>query len=163
DTWSTPDDAQSVGSVVTLGKFRAIDLGDLLWNKEMPLACPNNLVGAVDLYMVTGHGAEVCSAAPFVQAIHPRVAVMQNGTRQGAAAGSMRVLRMSPDFEDLWQLHWSYNAGVDLNSPAALIANVDDPAVLAGVIVPPARGAGAAGQQAGSTAAPPGPPAAAAA
>jgi beta-lactamase superfamily II metal-dependent hydrolase len=163
DTWSTPDDAQSVGSVVTLGKFRAIDLGDLLWNKEMPLACPNNLVGTVDLYMVTGHGAEVCSAAPFVQAIHPRVAVMQNGTRKGGAAESIRVLRMSPDFEDLWQLHWSYNAGVDLNSPAAFIANVDDPAVLAGVIVPPARGAGAAGQQAGSTAAPPGPPAAAAA
>jgi beta-lactamase superfamily II metal-dependent hydrolase len=162
DTWSTPDDAQSVGSVITLGRFRAIDLGDLLWNKEVALTCPNNMVGTVDLYMVTGHGAEVCSAAPFVQAIHPRVAVMQNGTRKGGAAESMRVMRMSPDFQDLWQLHWSYNAGLDLNSPAAFIANVDDPAVLAGVIVPQARGAAppAAAPAPGRAAAPAAPPAA---
>jgi len=160
ETWSTPDDAQSVGSVITLGKFRAIDLGDLLWNKEMPLVCPNNLVGTVDLYMVTGHGAEVCSAAPFVQAIHPRVAVMQNGTRKGGAAESMRTIRMSPDFQDLWQLHWSYNAGIEQNSPGALIANIDDPATLAGIIAPPPRGTAAPGAPAAGAGQPPSAPAA---
>src|SRR3954451_23480681 len=32
-----PENAQSVGSVVTFGQFRSIDLGDLLWNKEFEL------------------------------------------------------------------------------------------------------------------------------
>ena len=30
----TDDNSQSVGSVITFGQWRAIDLGDLLWNKE---------------------------------------------------------------------------------------------------------------------------------
>ncbi len=135
-TWSTPDDDQSVGSVVTLGKFRAIDLGDLLWDHAMDLTCPNNLIGAIDLYMVSGHGAEVCSAAPFVQAIRPRVAIMQNGTRKGGDVVSFQTLRASPGFQDLWQLHWGYKAGVEQNSPGALIANVEEPATVAGVIAP---------------------------
>ena len=136
-TWSTPDDDQSVGSVVTLGKFRVIDLGDLLWDHAMDLTCPNNLVGAVDLYMVTGHGAEVCSAPPFLQAIRPRVGIMQNGTRKGGDLVSFQALRAMTGFEDLWQLHWAYKAGIEQNSPAALIANVDEPAAIAGVIAPP--------------------------
>ena len=135
-TWSTPDDDQSVGSVVALGKFRAIDLGDLLWDHAMDLTCPNNLLGAIDLYMVSGHGAEVCSAAPFVQAIRPRVAIMQNGTRKGGDVVSFQTLRASPGFQDLWQLHWAYKAGVEQNSPGALIANVEEPATVAGVIAP---------------------------
>ena len=39
------EDASSVGSIISLGSFRMIDLGDLTWNKEKELACPNNLVG----------------------------------------------------------------------------------------------------------------------
>ena len=39
------------GTLVTYGKFRFIDLGDLTKQKEMPLVCPNNLVGTVDLYL----------------------------------------------------------------------------------------------------------------
>ena len=31
------------------GQFRLIDLGDLLWNKEQELMCPNNPIGTVDL------------------------------------------------------------------------------------------------------------------
>jgi len=43
---ATPDDnAASVGSVVTYGQFRLIDLGDLLWNKEGELMCPSNPIG----------------------------------------------------------------------------------------------------------------------
>ena len=36
----TDDNGQSVGSVITFGQFRAIDLGDLLWNKENELDVP---------------------------------------------------------------------------------------------------------------------------
>ena len=45
-----PDDAQSVGSVVILGQFRALDFGDMWRTKELELMCPNNPIGTVDLY-----------------------------------------------------------------------------------------------------------------
>ena len=39
------ENAQSVGSVVTFGKFRVAHLGDVTWNKEFDLMCPMNRVG----------------------------------------------------------------------------------------------------------------------
>ena len=43
-------------------------------------------------------------------------------------------MRSSPGLEDIWQLHWSYNAGIELNSAGVFIANIDDPATIAGVL-----------------------------
>jgi beta-lactamase superfamily II metal-dependent hydrolase len=40
---ATPENFESVGVVVRYGSFRLIDLGDLTWNQEHKLACPNNL------------------------------------------------------------------------------------------------------------------------
>jgi len=139
---ATPDDnAASVGSVVTYGQFRLIDLGDLLWNKEGELMCPNNPVGTVDLFMVTHHGLAQSNADPLILGVRPRVAVMQNGTRKGGAIPVFETLRKSPGFEDVWQLHWSYTAGIEHNAPGVFIANVDDPATIAGVLTTPAGGA----------------------
>ena len=45
------ENAQSVGSVVTYGKFRVAHLGDLTWNKEFDLMCPANRIGTVDLFV----------------------------------------------------------------------------------------------------------------
>ena len=42
------------------------------------------------------------------------------------------VLYESPRLEDLWQLHWSYNVGLD-NTPATFVANIEDNATIAGV------------------------------
>jgi competence protein ComEC len=138
---ATPDDnAASVGSVVIYGQFRLIDLGDLLWNKEGELMCPNNPVGTVDLFMVTHHGLAQSNADPLILGVRPRVAVMQNGTRKGGAIPVFETLRKSPGFEDVWQLHWSYNAGIEHNAPGVFIANVDDPATIAGVLTTPAGG-----------------------
>src|SRR5689334_17045104 len=39
------ENARSVGVLITYGKFRFLDLGDLTKKKEMELACPNNLIG----------------------------------------------------------------------------------------------------------------------
>jgi hypothetical protein len=57
---------------------------------------------------------------------------MQNGTTKGAAVEVMQTLRSSPGLEDVWQIHWSYTAGLEHNAPGAFIANLEDPAVLAG-------------------------------
>jgi competence protein ComEC len=50
------ENSRSVGVLITFGKFRFIDLGDLTNRKELGLACPKNLIGTVDLYLTTHHG-----------------------------------------------------------------------------------------------------------
>jgi hypothetical protein len=141
----TDDNSQSVGSVITFGQFRAIDLGDLLWNNELDLVCPSNPVGTVDVYFVTHHGLDASGAPPLVHGVQPRVAIMQNGTRKGAGAQAVATIRSSPGLEDLWQLHWSYNAGIEQNSAGVFIANVDDAATIANVLTAPPHGGGPAG------------------
>src|SRR5215212_7252003 len=138
----TDDNGQSVGSVITFGQFRAIDLGDLLWNNELDLVCPSNPVGTVDVYFVTHHGLDASGAPPLVHGVQPRVAIMQNGTRKGAGAQAVATIRSSPGLEDLWQLHWSYNAGIEQNSAGVFIANVDDNATIAGILTAPPRQGG---------------------
>ena len=134
---ATPDDnAQSVGSVITFGEFRALDLGDLLWNNEFDLVCPRNMLGVVDLYLVTHHGLDRSGSPALVHSVLPRVAVMQNGPRKGGAPTTFQTLRESPGLEDIWTSHWSYAAGVEHNSPGVFIANMDDMATIAGIIDP---------------------------
>jgi competence protein ComEC len=145
---ANPDDnAASVGSVITFGQFRAIDLGDLLWNEEVELMCPNNPVGTVDLYMVTHHGLAQSGADALVHGVRPRVAVMQNGTRKGGAVTALEIMRKSPGLEDIWQLHWSYHAGIEHNPAGVFIANVDDAETIANVLTsPPPAGRGGGGR-----------------
>jgi competence protein ComEC len=159
DASPTDDNAQSVGSVITFGQFRAIDLGDLLWNKENELVCPNNPVGTVDVYFVTHHGLDASGSPALIDAVQPRVAVMQNGTRKGGGVEAIKAMRSSSGFEDLWQLHWSYNAGLELNSAGVFIANIDDTATIANVLTG-ARGGGPGGSgPGGQGGAPQNPPA----
>ena len=130
-----PDDnAQSVGSVITFGRFRVLDLGDLLWNEEHDLVCPRNMIGPVDLYMVTHHGLASSGSPQLVHGVRPRVAVMQNGATKGGTPTAFQILRTSPGLEDVWTLHWSYAAGVDHNSPGAFIANLESDAGIASVL-----------------------------
>ena len=64
-------------------------------------------------------------------------------SRKGGAPGVFRVLQETSGIEDLWQLHWSYNAGLE-NTPARFIANVDEPATIAEVLTTPTTGVPAA-------------------
>ncbi len=123
---SIPDNGYSAGFVLTFGRFRTIDLGDLTWNHEGQLACPTNRIGTIDLYLITHHGINQSSAPALVHALQPRVAIMNNGTRKGGAVETFQTLESSPGFEDLWQLHWSYNVMTDHNAPGVFIANLDD-------------------------------------
>ncbi len=141
-----PDNGESAGFVLTYGRFRTIDLGDLTWNGELDLMCPTNRIGTVSVYLTSHHGLERSGSPALVHALQPQVAVMNNGTRKGGTADAFRVLHETPGLEDLWQLHWSYNAGLD-NAPAIFVANVDDNATVANVLTTPApagRGGGPA-------------------
>ena len=70
--------------MIAFGRFRMLDLGDLTWNKEQELVCPNNLLGTVDVYLTTHHGAAtVGTRRVIVHALKPRVAIMNNGPKKG--------------------------------------------------------------------------------
>jgi len=138
DSASPDDNSQSVGSVIGFGRFRILDLGDLLWNNEFDLVCPRNMLGTVDLYLVTHHGLDRSGSPVLVHAVQPRVAVMQNGTRKGGDPATFATLRSSPGLEDIWTLHWSYAGGIEHNAPGVFIANVDSLATIANVLNPAA-------------------------
>ena len=133
------ENARSVGVVVGYGRFRVLDLGDLTWNKEHDLVCPNNLLGPIDLYITTHHGLNLSGTPALVHAIRPRVALMNNGPRKGASREAWTTVRTSPGLEDLWQLHYAVqrpgnpafhesgeSGGKELNVPEPFIANLDE-------------------------------------
>jgi beta-lactamase superfamily II metal-dependent hydrolase len=117
------ENKNSVGMVISVGKFRMSDFGDLTWNKEHDLACPNNLIGTVDLYVVSHHGKETSSLPIIIHAMRPRVAVMNNGANKGAEIPTFVTLKSSPGLEDLWQLHYGVEAA-KRNSPEQFLANL---------------------------------------
>jgi competence protein ComEC len=140
------ENAQSVGSLVTFGRFRALHLGDVTWNKEFELMCPNNPIGTVDLWMVSHHGQAISNAPVLAHAIRPRVAIMNNGTRKGGQPDAMRVIQSAPGLEDLWQMHFSQLSGQEYTVPGLFIANPVDEEPAAMPIAPiaaPAPGPGA--------------------
>lgn len=118
-----PEDTASVGVVVQYGRFRFANFGDLPWNQEILLLCPNNRVGRIDVYEAAGHGRE---PTPAASAMAPRVAVLDNGARKGGGAATLKGFRASPGFEDLWQLHKNLMAGADGNPPDEFTANFED-------------------------------------
>ena len=122
------EDPQSVGIHVTFGKFRTVHLGDLTKNKEFELMCPNNRLGTVDALLGLHHGQASSNSPVMVYALHPLVAIMNDGTRKGGEPETMRTVHSSPGLEDLWQLHFSLLSGQEYTQPGMFIANtVDDP------------------------------------
>ena len=117
------ENAQSVGTHVTFGRFKAVHMGDLTWNKESELMCPANRLGTADLLIVSHHGQAVSNSEVLVHALAPRVAIMNNGTRKGGQPDAMKVLHSSPGLEDLWQLHFSLLSGQEYTVPGLFIAN----------------------------------------
>jgi len=120
------ENTRSVGVLITHGKFRFLDLGDLTKKKELELACPNNLLGTVDLFLVTHHGADLSNPKALVWALHPRVAVIDNGARKGASPAAWQIVHDSPGLEDLWQLHYAAESDRDHNMDPDNIANVKE-------------------------------------
>jgi competence protein ComEC len=119
------ENAQSVGLLYTFGKFRMLDLADLTWNKELDLMCPNNPIGAIDLLMVSHHGNDISNSPALIHALHPKVTVMNNGSRKMGMPEALKTIKASPGLQAAYQLHWSENAPND-NPPDEFIANLRD-------------------------------------
>ncbi|RRA50014.1 ComEC/Rec2 family competence protein [Acidipila sp. EB88] len=122
----TTENARSLGILIEWGKLRILDLGDLTWDKERPLVCPVNKVGKVDLLIVSHHGFEQSSSPALVDAVAPRVAIMDNGARKGGSPRVLGVVAGAPSKPALWQLHFSQEGGPAHNTEPAHIANLHD-------------------------------------
>jgi competence protein ComEC len=120
------ENARSVGILVSYGDFRMIDLGDLTWNKEFDLVCPSNKIGPVDVYLVSHHGMNMSGSPQFVHALHPRVALMNNGARKGGSPEIWQTIHDTPGMLDIWQVHFAVPGGKEHNSSDTVIANIDE-------------------------------------
>jgi competence protein ComEC len=120
------ENARSVGTVLTFGRLRIVDLGDLTWDKELDLVCPNNKLGRADIFVVSHHGMDLSNSPALVHALQPRVAVFDNGAKKGAAASAWDVVKSSPGLEDIWQLHFADANGQEHNASDPFIANVTE-------------------------------------
>ena len=127
---AAPDDptenSASLGVLVTYGKFRFLDLGDLTKKAEVAMVCPNNPIGRVDVFLVNHHGLDQSNSKALVTAIHPRVAIMNNGPHKGGSPAAWQTVHESPGLDDLWQLHYAMDSDKAHNSAENLIANLND-------------------------------------
>ena len=117
------ENAHSLGAIIAYGRFRAADLGDLFWNHEYDLVCPANKLGTVDLYLTSHHGTKTSGSPQLVHALHPRVAVMNNGAKKGGSVEAWQTVHDSPGLAAFWQLHYSNAGGPDHNVATDFIAN----------------------------------------
>ena len=120
-----PDNDQSVGFVLKFGKFDFLDLGDLTWNSEPKLVCPNNLIGKIDLFQTSHHGLDRSNSPQLLAAIQPTVAVMNDGPRKGGPASVFETLRKVGNVQDIWQGHLALGTPKEINAPEDMIANFE--------------------------------------
>jgi beta-lactamase superfamily II metal-dependent hydrolase len=121
------ENERSLGMVITFGKTRILDLGDLTWAKEPGLVCPVNKLGKFDVYVASHHGLDRSGSPALVDAVAPRIAVIDNSGRKGAAATTVDTIRGSGRLEGLWQLHTAEGNDAAHNTAESQIANLPGP------------------------------------
>lgn len=122
------ENSRSVGFLLTYGKFKFLDLGDLTWDRELMLACPTNKVGTVTLFQATHHGfSNGASGSPaMVWAAKPQVVIVNNGPRKGFDATAYETLSKIPGVEGIWQMHRSLVSDAAHNTSESMISNLDE-------------------------------------
>jgi hypothetical protein len=73
--------------------------------------------------VVSHHGWQQSSSQALVDAIHARVAIMDNGETKGGSTPVLQTLKAAPGLETLWQLHYSDEGGALNNVAEEYIAN----------------------------------------
>jgi beta-lactamase superfamily II metal-dependent hydrolase len=120
------DNARSVAFLLRHGAFNFLDTGDLTWNVENKLVCPQDMIGDIVLFQVAHHGANASNNPAMLRTIKPMVAIMNNGPRKGGHPDTVKALRATPKLVDLWQVHRNVASGDENNAPEEFIANLDE-------------------------------------
>jgi competence protein ComEC len=120
------ENPRSTGVLIQYGKFRFLDVGDLAGAPLYGLACPGNLIGPVDVYLVAHHGGADAAEPATLEAFKPRVAIVNNGATKGGGPATLALLRRAMlAGTDTFQLHRSENPGAE-NAPDDRLANLDE-------------------------------------
>jgi competence protein ComEC len=121
------ENARSVGFLLTYGKFKFLNLGDLTWEKELLLACPTNRVGRVTLFQATHHGFAGDTSGPpaLVWAVQPQLVVVNNGATKGLGTTAYETLSKISGVEAIWQSHRAVRNDEAHNTSEAMIANLE--------------------------------------
>jgi beta-lactamase superfamily II metal-dependent hydrolase len=122
----TSDNVNSIAILLTFGRFKFFDGGDLTWNIENRLACPQNIVGPVDVYQVDHHGTDLSNNPVLVRALNPRVALIDSGPRKGAEAATFATLKRLSTIEAIYQLHRNVRTSDKDNTMTGYIANEEE-------------------------------------
>src|SRR5262249_31091289 len=78
----------------------------------------------------------ISNSEVLVHAMHPRVDIINNGTRKGGQPDAMRILYSSPGLEDVWQIHFSQLSGQEYTRPGMYVANTPDEPITAMPVQP---------------------------
>src|SRR5205823_4418406 len=100
---------------------------------------PNNPIGSIDLFIASHHGGDDSNFEVLMHAIHPRVAILNNGTRKGGGPEALRRIYSSPGLQDLWQIHFSLFSGQEYTVQGIFIANLADDVSATMPVAPMAR------------------------
>jgi beta-lactamase superfamily II metal-dependent hydrolase len=115
---------RSAGLLITFGQLRIVDLGDLTWAKERGLVCPVNKLGAADVYIVSHHGSDRSGSPALLEALSPRVAIMDNGANKGGSPETYETFQGLSTVVSLWQLHTAEGNDAQHNATEAHTANL---------------------------------------
>lgn len=131
----TTENERSVGFLLTYGKFKFLDVGDLTRDMEMQLACPVNKLGTVTLFQATHHGFvnDFSGTPAHVLALKPQVVIVNNGATKGWQNSAFETVSKIQGLEDVWQIHKAMGPNHDHNVDEQRISNLEPAAECKGV------------------------------
>ncbi len=126
------ENAASIALLLQLDNFDFFAGGDITWNIEGQLVCPNNRIGHVDAYLVDHHGFKISNNPVFLNSLVPEVTIMANGDEKGCDPEVVAALRSVPGIKASYQLHKDLKNKPQDNQPDAFIANLTPEATCEG-------------------------------
>lgn len=121
-----PDESDNRNSVVTrlsLGAFDFFAGGDLTWEVEGVLACPDDRTGGpYDVAQIDHHGLDTSNNPVLLRTLRPSVVVVNNGPRKGNEPGAFATLRDLEGLRAVYQVHRNLRSP-ESNTESDRIAN----------------------------------------
>jgi beta-lactamase superfamily II metal-dependent hydrolase len=117
------ENTRSVSSLLTYGKVKIAAFGDLTWDREKDLFCPNDRIGKVDIYLASHHGTQWSGSPAMINSLQPIVTIMGNAPNKGDDPDRVKIIQANPRFQALWRLHNS-RQHPDIDGTPDMVANI---------------------------------------